>query len=188
MSAIYVGAYAWSWSNFVSSRSSSTCEATSASGVSVLVRDSACSNCSALSTCGLNSFAANSYGGSMSVLYVGAYAWSYSAAPSSNSSGAVGATFASGVSLHVSDSTCLNCGALSTSRLDAFGANSYGGSIGIYIGALSYSLAVGEFRHPSSSVAGATRVHRLSITIKNSTIVDTEALIGECCSTHPIQS
>jgi hypothetical protein len=77
---------------------------------------------------------------------------------------------------------------LSTSRLDTFGANSYGGSIGIYIGALSYSFAVGEFRFSSSSVAEATRVHRLSITIKNSTIIDTEALIGEYCNTHPIQS
>jgi hypothetical protein len=44
------------------------------SGVSVQVSDSGCSNCSAVS----NSvrFGANSYGGAMSALYVGAYSYS----------------------------------------------------------------------------------------------------------------
>jgi hypothetical protein len=72
MSVLYVGAYAWSLSFAASSSSSSKCEATSASGVSVHVSDSACSNCRALSTSGRDSFGANSYGGSMSVLYIGA--------------------------------------------------------------------------------------------------------------------
>jgi hypothetical protein len=57
-----------------------------------------------------------------------------------------------------------------------------------YIGSLSYSFAVGEFLFLSTSLVEAVRVHRLSITLKNSTIVDTEALIGEYCSIHPIQS
>jgi hypothetical protein len=124
----------------------------------------------------------------MSLLYVGAYAWSLSLAASSSSSSMCGTTSASGVSLHVSDSACSNCRALSTSGNDSFGANSYGGSIGIYIGSLSYSFATGEFRFLSSSVVETTHVHRLSVTIKNFTIIDSEALIGEYCTTHPIQS
>jgi hypothetical protein len=124
----------------------------------------------------------------MSVFYVGAYAWSLSLTASSSSSSMCGATNASGVSVHVSDSGCSNCSALSTSVRDSFGANSYGGSIGIYIGSLSYSFAAGEFMFLSSSVVETTQVHRLSITIQNSTIADTEALIGEYCTTHPIQS
>jgi hypothetical protein len=114
----------------------------------------------------------------MSVLYVGAYAWSFSSTASSSSSKCE-ATSASGVSVHVSDSRCSDCRALSTSDLEFFGANSYGGSIGIYIGSLSYSYAAGEIRFSSSSVVETTHVHRLSITIQNSTIADTEAISGE---------
>ena len=132
----------------------------------------------------------------MSVLYVGAYAWSFSnniSDTASSLSGAggssmCGATSASGVSVHVSSSACSNCSALSTSRATSFGANSYGGSIGIYIGSVSYSFAAGEFRFLSTSLVEATRVQCLSVTLKNSTIVDTEALIGEYCTILPIQS
>jgi hypothetical protein len=46
------------------------------SGVSVQVSDSGCSNCSAVSRSDKVSFGANSYGGAMSVLYVGAYSYS----------------------------------------------------------------------------------------------------------------
>jgi hypothetical protein len=51
------------------------CGATSTSGVSVDISDSPCSNCSALTISGENSYQANAYGGSMSVVHVGAYAW-----------------------------------------------------------------------------------------------------------------
>ena len=188
MSVLYVGAYAWSRSQADSSNSSSMCEATTASGVSVHVSDSGCSNCSALSTSSSDSFGANSYGGSMSVLYVGAYAWSLSSAAASSSSSMCGATTASGVSVHVSDSGCSSCSALSTSGRQSFGANSYGGSISAsYIGALSYSFAAGEFRFSSNSVIETTRVHRLSVTITNCTIADTQAMSGECRSSQAIQ-
>ena len=187
MSVLYVGAYAWSWSAAASSSSSSMCEATTASGVSVHVSDSGCSNCSALSASGTSSFGANSYGGSMSGLYVGADAWSWSDAASSNSRSMCEATTASGVSVRVSDSGCSNCSALSTNSRDSFGANSYGGSISAsYIGSLSYSFASGEFRFSSSSGSESTRVHRLSVTITNCTIADTQAMSGECRSSHTI--
>jgi hypothetical protein len=177
MSVLYAGAYAWSRTEAASSSSSSMCGAMSASGVSVHVSDSACWDCRALSSGGF-SYGANSYGGSMSVLYIGAYAWSRNNAASSSSSSSIcGVTSASGVLVHVSDSACSNCIALSTSRFDSFGAISYGGSISAsFIGASSYSYATGEFRFSSSAVVEATLVHRLSITIKNSTITDTLAL------------
>ena len=75
MSVVYVGAYAFSISP--TSSSSSACGSTTASGVSVSVSNAPSSNCSAVTTAsGSGSLGANAYGGSMSVVYVGAYAWS----------------------------------------------------------------------------------------------------------------
>jgi hypothetical protein len=74
MSVLYVGAYSWSLSNLVSS--SSTCGATSASGVSVHVSSSGCSNCRASTNSVRDSNGANSYGGSISASYIGAYSYS----------------------------------------------------------------------------------------------------------------
>ncbi len=183
MSVFYVGAHSWSFSSAASSSSSSSCEATSASGVSVQVSGSVCWNCiaSSISEGGtFSTFGVNSYGGSMSVLYVGAYSWSVSSKISSSSSSRCEATSASGVSVQVSDSAFSNCSALSISGGRSFGANSFGGSISVsYIGALSYSLAEGEFRFSSRSFVEVTRVHDLSITIKKAAIADTEALSGE---------
>jgi hypothetical protein len=76
MSALYVGSYSWSFSD--TDFSSSKCEATSVSGVSVQVSDSGCSNCRAVSSSLGASFGANSYGGAMSALYVGSYSYSLS--------------------------------------------------------------------------------------------------------------
>jgi hypothetical protein len=93
----------------------------------------------------------------------------------------------SGVSVQVSDSACSNCRALSSSGDKSFGANSYGGSISAsYIGAFSYSAAVGSSRFSSRSFVNSTRVHNLSITIKNVTISGTEAVSGEYHIIHLI--
>jgi hypothetical protein len=67
--------------------SSSACGSTTASGVSVSVSNAPSSNCSAVTmTSGGGSFGANAYGGSMSVVYVGAYALSFSQGASGISS------------------------------------------------------------------------------------------------------
>jgi hypothetical protein len=109
--SFYVGAYAWSLSKRASSRSA--CGATIASGVSVSVSNSPSSNCSAETTTRRGgSNGANSYGGSMSVVYVGAYAWSLSERASSSST--CGATTASGVSVSVNNSPSSNCSAVTT--------------------------------------------------------------------------
>jgi hypothetical protein len=44
----------------------------------VSVSNAGCSNCTAATSSQGGSYGASSYGGSLSVLYVGAYAWSYS--------------------------------------------------------------------------------------------------------------
>ncbi len=192
MSVLYVGAYAWSFSNGESSITSSSCEATHASGVSVQVSKSVCWNCiaSSISEDGtsLSTFGVNSYGGSMSVLYVGAYSWSVTDKISSSSSSKCGETSASGVSVLVSDLAFSSCSALSISGGNSFGANSFGGSISVsYIGASSYSLATaGDSLSLSRSIVEATRVLDLSIMIKKAAIADTEALSGECFCIHRI--
>ena len=114
----------------------------------------------------------------MSVLYVGAYSWSYSEDVSSSST--CGATSASGVSVHVSSSGCSNCSASTISGGNSYGINSYGGSISAsYIGAYSYSFSLGNADARSRSSVEATRVVDFSIAIIDATIDDTMALSGE---------
>jgi hypothetical protein len=114
----------------------------------------------------------------MSVLYVGAYAWSRSQVAASSST--CGATNVRGVSVHVSSLGCSNCRALTTSGSDSLGANSYGGSISAsYIGAYSYSFSLGQIEAVCRSSVGATRVLDFSITIIRATIADTMALSSE---------
>jgi hypothetical protein len=166
MSALFVGAYSWSFSNTDSS--SSTCEATSVSGVSVAVSDSSCSNCSAVSSSVSLSLGANSYGGAMSALFVGAYSYSFSASSSNtdSSSSTCEATSVSGVSVVVSDSSCSNCSALSSSMVTSFGANSYGGAMSaFFVGAYSWSISSISY---SSSACEATSVSGVSVVVSDS--------------------
>ena len=180
MSALYVGSYSLSFSS--TATSSSRCEATSVSGVSVQVSDSGCSNCSAVSSSLGTSYGANSYGGAMSVLYVGAYSFSRSFDGSSISE--CEATSVSGVSVLVSDSCCSNCSAVSSSKKFSSGANSYGGAMSVlYVGAYSFSGAPGNDDPDmySKSFVATTQVDLLSIAIKNSSFENSTALSGECC-------
>ncbi len=182
MSVLLVGAYSWSQSP--SGKSNSVCEFTSASDVSVHVSGSGCSNCSAISTSGGSSLGANSYGGSMSVLLVGAYSWSQSS--SGGGSSMCEFTSASDVSVHVSGSGCSNCSAISTSGGNSYGANSYGGALSAaFVGAYSYGYEIEEYVAIQAFVT-TTQVVRLSLVIQDSIIVDAEAASGEYCSTRSI--
>jgi hypothetical protein len=175
--SFYIGAYAWSRNFAYAKSSNSTCGYTHATGVHVSVQNTSSMDSEASITSD-TSFGANSYGGSLSVLYVGAYAWSRSLDASSSST--CGATNASGVSVHVSSFGCSNCSALTTSGGDSLGANSYGGSISAsYIGAYSYSFSLGQIDAICRSSVGATRVLDFSITIIRATIDDTMALSSE---------
>jgi len=198
MSVLHVGAHSMSASpvtHSTSGSSSSSCGATSATEVSVSVSDSDCFNCSAFVASTFHGYAddssygANAYGGSMSVLYVGAYSWSRSYSTSTNSHSTCGATNASVMTVHVSNSNCYHCSA-STSGGLSYGANAYGGSISAaYIGAFAYSFAFrGDIHHFSNSSVETTHVETLSITINNATINNSQAISGERCCAECIHS
>jgi hypothetical protein len=173
--SFHVGAYAWSYCAAASSNSSSTCGATSASGVSVSVSDAPCSNCSALTSSGVSSRQASAYGGSIS-FHVGAYAWSRSSATKSSSSSTCEATSASGVSVSVSDAPCYNCSALITSNRGSNQANAYGGSMStMYIGANAWSFSIAD-SSPSSSVCGATSASGVSVSVSDAPCFNCSAL------------
>jgi hypothetical protein len=177
ISVLYVGAYSWSYSYIASS--SSKCEATSVSGVSVQLSDSGCSNCSAVSSSLKASLGANSYGGAISALYVGAYSWSATMVAFSSSK--CEATSVSRVSVKISDFGCFNCSAVSSSVRESFGANSYGGAMSaLYVGAFSYSTSNGALGMSCNASAEMTHVYLLSITIKRSSFRNTLALSSEC--------
>jgi hypothetical protein len=188
MSVLHVGAHCMSSSPAVLSNSNSLCASTSATEVSVNVRYSDCSNCSASVTSTIGgpgdeaSYGAHSYGGSMSVLHVGAYSYSRSYSSSSNSHSTCGATNASDVTVYVSDSKCSHCSATTSGGL-SYGANTYGGSISAaYIGAYAYSFAFrGDLHFYSNSSVETTHVDTLSIFIENATINDSKATSGERC-------
>ena len=177
MSALYVGAYSWSSSR--SASSSSKCEATNVIGVSVQISDSGCSNCSAVSSSERFAHGANSYGGAISVLYVGAYSWSRSNAAYSSSK--CEATNVSGVSVQVNNSGCTNCSAVSSTQRQSNGGNSYGGAMSVlFVGAYSYSLSDGGSQMTCDSSVAATRVSFFSIAMTNSSFQHSMALFGEC--------
>jgi len=107
--SLYLGGYAWSYCFGISISSSSTSGLTTASGVSVSISNVNSSNCSAASYPVANngaSWGVNSYGGSMSVVYIGAYAWSNAggAQDSSSSSSICGTTNVTSLVVSISSS------------------------------------------------------------------------------------
>jgi hypothetical protein len=167
MSVVYVGAYIYSFG----SSGNSTSGLTTATGVSVSISNVNSSNCSATTTGG------NSYGGSMSVVYVGDYIWSFclTGNNSSSASATSGLTAASGVSVSISNVNSSNCSAIAT------GGNSYGGSMSaVYIGAYTWSVAgsLPSFSPPSSSFSGTTNVTGLVVSISSSTFANSAAVTG----------
>ncbi len=118
MSVLYVGAFSSSLSSDASS--SSTCGTTSVSGVSVHVSSSGSSNCRTLSTSGRDSFGVNSYGGSISASYIGAYSYSFSLGKADNRSrSSVEATRVVDFSIAIIDATIDDTMALSGERVAA---------------------------------------------------------------------
>jgi hypothetical protein len=170
MSALHVGAYAWSYS--VSANSSSSCASTDASGLTVNISNAPCANCSAVTTTASPSNGANSYGGSMSALHVGAYAWSYSV--SANSSSSCASTSASGLTVNISNAPCANCSAVTTTASDSNGVNSYGGSMSaLHVGAYAWSYSVSA---NSSSLCASTSASGLTVNISNAPCANCSAV------------
>jgi hypothetical protein len=175
--SFYIGAYVWSLST--ASSSSSACGATDVMGVDVRVRHVTSVDCSAMSSSD-QFYGANVYGGTMSVLYIGAYSFSRSSSDTSISE--CEATSVSAVSVQVSDSGCYKCSAVSNFKSSA-GANSYGGAMSVlYVGTYSFSGSRGgvDDKIHSTSLVSTTQVNMLSIAIKNSSFDDSTALSGKC--------
>jgi hypothetical protein len=109
--SLYLGGYAWSYSGSSSSSSSSTSGSTTASGVNVSISNLNTSDCSATTT---GVYGANSYGGSMSVVYIGAYTRSFSQGTSfsSFSLSSCGTTDVSGLVVSISSSRLINSSAV----------------------------------------------------------------------------
>ena len=113
--SVYMGGYARSFS--FSNSSSSRSGLTTASGVNVSISNVNSSSCSA-TTAGI--YGANSYGGSMSAVYIGAYTWSSAVAftgSSLSSSSVCGTTSVTGLVISISSSTFANSVAASRAFL-----------------------------------------------------------------------
>jgi hypothetical protein len=109
------------------------------------------------------------YGGGIS-LYLGGYAWSYSDSSSSTS----GSTTASGVLVSISDVNSSDCSATTTGN---YGANSYGGSMSVYIGAYAWSSTpVSSSSSSSKSYCGTTDVSGLVVSISSSRLANSSAV------------
>jgi hypothetical protein len=183
MNVIYIGAVSWAFITERESKSASECGATSVSGVAIFVTNMSSSNVLAHARSADKSYGANSYGGSMSVLYVGSFSWSSCLDSRTSTSSANGLTSASSISINIRDVLCSNNTAMTKSDSESFGANSYGGSIhAVYIGSYAYSYTLGgldnDIKHSSSAVCLFTRVDGLLLSISNLTIEQASAVSG----------
>ncbi len=118
------------------------------------------------------------YGGSISS-YLGGFAWSYINSRSSSSSSSEstsGSTTASGVRVSISDVNSSDCSATTTNSY--YGANSYGGSMSVYIGAYAYSFGIGLASSSPSSLSdcGTTDVSGLVVSISSSSLTNSSAV------------
>jgi hypothetical protein len=76
LGAVHIGAFSWSF-NGESGRSSSTCQETSSYFVNVSVAFASCFDCCAVTNITTKSIGANSNGGSIDAVHIGAYSWSW---------------------------------------------------------------------------------------------------------------
>jgi hypothetical protein len=176
INGVNVGVHLTSWSETDQSSSSIACRATSVSDVHVTASNSRCYNCSAFTgvtgkssnPLGVQAYGSYAYGGSMNLMHVGAFAWSFSNATFSSSNVTCEATFALNVSIVVSNSSCFNCSALSISEGQTHGSNTHGGCMSIaHIGAFAYSFALGSSKFFSRAHCDATVAKLLSISVEN---------------------
>ena len=125
ISVLYIGGNSISWKN-AGLYGSSTSGATNASDVGILMSNVSSSNSSAVTSTNSNtgSSGANAYGGSVSLIYVGAFAWSFAVGSVGqaqiNSTVFCGTTFATRVSLIVNNSSFVDSLAFSRTLLSMF--------------------------------------------------------------------
>jgi hypothetical protein len=175
--SFYIGAYAWSRS--ISQSSSSKVAATAVSSVRVIVSNAVSSNCSAfVTTIFSEAYDVTAFGGSMSVLYIGAYASSYSPPSSSSASES---TSVSDVIVSVSNASCSNCSAQIICNPAVYNAKSCGGSMSVlHIGTFTFS----SINSTSRAVTAASiiiSVHRSSCVSCGTYIISRRTFEGISC-------
>ena len=125
ISVLYIGGNSISWKN-AGNYGISTSGATNASDVGILMSNVSSSNSSVITSTNSNtgSYGANAYGGSVSLIYVGAFAWSFIVGRNGqahmNSTVSCGTTFATRVSLLVNNSSFVDSLAFSRTLLSMF--------------------------------------------------------------------
>ena len=189
LNAMYVGAYAWSNSQFSTSRSE--CAATTASRLRVQVSDAGCTNCNASVTSTDGLYSSASYGGFISAIYVGAHAVSFGFGDSyttpTTSTSICQSTDVSSLSVSVRNVSCRDCSAfsaqLTSSASHLTGANVYGGFLSaMYIGAFSWSTCRSS---NSSSTCAATVATNLSVQVSNAPCYNCRAFtLSESLGVH----
>jgi hypothetical protein len=158
--SVYMGGYSSSFNFFTGSAAAAVGD-TAVRNASVLLDAVAFISCRTNNTA---TVIGNAYGGAFS-LYLGGYAWRFSDGSSSTS----GSTTASGVLVSVSDVNSSDCSATTTSQR---GANSYGGSMSVYIGAYTFSTSQGS----SLSSCGTTDISGLVVSISSSRLTNSSAV------------
>ena len=110
--SLYVGAYTWSTSfgRSSSSSSSSTSGSITVTAVNVSISNANSSDSKAVA---MGQNGANSYGGAMSVFYIGAYVWSEAGAPSAFSSSVSSTIKVADLVVSIRNSTFTNSSAVS---------------------------------------------------------------------------
>jgi hypothetical protein len=107
----------------------------------------------------------------MSVLYIGAYAWSNSDSNveseiETGTESIIKTTTVTAVSVSVNNASCFNCEAVTNSVHSSFGANAYGGFMSVvYVGGYASSVSVAS---KSSSICAQTIASHVSVSISNS--------------------
>jgi hypothetical protein len=181
--SVYMGGYSSSFN--VTGSAAAAVGDTAVRNASVRVDAVAFTSCSVNNTALGSASSGNAYGGSFS-LYLGGYALSNSFGSSGGSSSTSGSTTASGVNVTISNVNTSDCSATTTGL---FGANSYGGSMSVYIGAYAWSLSN---RTSSSSFllssCGTTDVSGLVVSISSSRLINSSAVMICTFSQSPLVS
>ncbi len=147
ISALYIGARAWSYS---ASQCVSSCETTAASNLTVLVGNVSCVNCFATVESNQSSIGADAFGGAISALFVGGYAWSFDGVIGGGSQiSKVGKIHVQNSRVSVISSSFINCSAISYT----YGRGSHGSST-VFGGAIAIlqlpQVFPGRFNAPES--------------------------------------
>jgi hypothetical protein len=165
MSVLHIGGTAWSLAESVKSSTQSISESIFVSDAGIHIEDTPCVNCKSSSQTDVQSAGADSYGGAASVARIGAHTWSFCVELACNSNSSPANTSVFDFAISISNSTCINCSAVSRSQVYSSGASTYGGSTSVvHFGAYAYSFS-NSTESSSRSSCGSTTSVNISISV-----------------------